>query len=59
MVNDGLKKGKRGERGGNVHVDPAFPFEDGKEPVSLYCKPLLPQLWFKNSNSSLDWNSKA
>ena len=36
MVNDGLKKGKRGERGGNVHVDPAFPFEDGKEPVSLY-----------------------
>ena len=36
MVNDGLKKGKRRERGGNVHVDPAFPFEDGKEPVSLY-----------------------
>jgi len=57
MVNDGLKKGKRREREreGNVHVDPAFPFEDGKEPVSLY----FPNFGLKTQTRTLNWNSKA
>ena len=50
-----VREEREREREGNVHVDPAFPFEDGKEPVSLY----FPNFGLKTQTRTLDWNSKA